>query len=84
MKTNLSQADFASLGKSVNQVNGQQTEQLLGHIMPAIENIEISLSNKLEDLANDTALGFTEIHGKVEFLRSEIQEIKQILNSLFR
>ena len=84
MKTNLSQADFASIGKTVNQAALQQTENLVSHVIPAIENVEVSLSNKLEDLANDTALGFTEIHGIVEFLRGEINELKQILNSLFR
>jgi TolA-binding protein len=53
-------------------------------IEPLVAQSEMSMSQQLEDLSRDTALAFAELHGKIDYLRSEINEVKQILNSLFR
>lgn len=59
-----------------------QNDQLIGLLLPAVEAVEIGLSHQIDDLSRDTAMGFAEVHGKVEYLRGEILELKQLLNGL--
>ena len=64
---------------SVSELTSEQTAQLL---IPVMESVDINLSHQIEDLSHDTALGFSEVHGKIEYLRAEISEIKRLINSL--
>jgi hypothetical protein len=84
MKQLLTPDDIKIMTHSVEVVCENQTELIGGLLMPAIESVDISLSHQVEDLAGDTALGFAEVHSKIDFLRSEIAELKHVLNSLFR
>jgi hypothetical protein len=79
---NTKSADFDGLHMVLAQANEVQADQLTALLVPSIEAVEIGLSHQIDDLARDTAMGFAEVHGKIEFLRGEIMEIKQLLNGL--
>jgi hypothetical protein len=75
--------DSESLQQLLAMAHETQNDQIAGVLLPAVEKVEIGLSHQIDDLARDTAMGFAELHGKIEYLRSEILDIKQLLNGLF-
>jgi hypothetical protein len=75
--------DSESIQQLLALAHEAQNDQLASVLLPAVEMVETGLSHQIDDLARDTAMGFAEVHGKIEYLRSEILDIKQLLNGLF-
>lgn len=84
MKAMLTPNDTTSIRSTVASANDIQFERIAGLLAPAVESVDAHITRQLEDLSQDAALGFAEVHHKIEYLRSEINEIKQALSGLFR
>jgi hypothetical protein len=59
-------------------------EQVVGLLIPNIEAVDINLSHRLDDLAQDVALGLGELQGQIELLEQHVSAIREQVNSLFR
>ena len=84
MQAVLSPTDLSHIRETLDASSEIQVEQVAGLLMPALEAAELNLSHQIEDLARDAGMGFNEVDAKIEYLRCEINEIKQSLNSLLR
>jgi hypothetical protein len=84
MSTKKPMSDSAVFKTLLAEASAAQLIDFSAIMQPLIAQSEAALNQQLEDSSRDTALAFAELHGKIDYLRSEINEVKQILNSLFR
>jgi hypothetical protein len=84
MSTKQPTPDTDALKKLYDEAAAAQLAEFSAIMQSLTVQSETSVSQQFEDLSRDTTLAFAELHGKIDYLRSEINEVKQILNSLFR
>jgi hypothetical protein len=80
MNRHLTAADIAAIKRALAKEN-EDVSSVVGR---AADNIEAAVQRQYQDISQELGLGLAELHGKIDYLRTEINEIKQILNSLFR
>ena len=80
---NLTTTDINRIRQNIVEAQEDQVEQIIGYVIPAIEAADITLSHQIDDLCQDAAMGFAEVHSKLDELRQELTEVKQRLNNLY-